>query len=84
MICPVTVVPTLAPMMMPRDWCKEMMPVPTSPEVRTMVAFEDWITAVTPRPKRNAFKGVPVMRSMAFFRGPEELAFKPSPIMRIP
>ena len=49
-----------------------------------MVAFEDWITAVTPRPKRNAFKGVPVMRSMAFFRGPEELAFKPSPIMRIP
>ena len=49
-----------------------------------MVAVEDCMTAVTISPRRNAFKGVPVMRSIAFFRVPEELAFRPSPIMRMP
>ena len=42
------------------------------------------MTAVTMSPKRNAFMGVPVMRSMAFFNVPEELAFRPSPIIRMP
>ena len=41
MIWPVTVVPTLAPMMMPRDWCRLRMPAPTSPAVMTIVAVED-------------------------------------------
>ncbi len=49
-----------------------------------MVAVEDWTTAVTASPKRNALTGVPVIRSIAFFRVPDELAFSPSPIMRIP
>ena len=84
MICPVTVVPTLAPMMMPRDCRREMIPAPTSPEVITIVAVEDWTTAVVTIPRRNALSGVPVTLSIAFFSVPEELAFSPSPIMRIP
>ena len=84
MIWPVTVVPTFAPMMMPSDWCSDMMPAPTRPDVMTIVAVEDWITAVMTRPSRNALKGVPVTRSMTFFSAPEELSFKPSPIMRMP
>ena len=41
MIWPVMVVPTLAPMMMPRDWWSVRMPAPTRPEVMTMVAVDD-------------------------------------------
>ena len=41
MICPVTVVPTLAPMTMPSDWRSVMIPAPTRPEVMTMVAVDD-------------------------------------------
>ena len=40
MICAVTVVPTLAPRMIPIDCLSERMPAPTRPEVRTMVAVE--------------------------------------------
>ena len=41
MIWPVTVVPTLAPMMMPSDWRRVRRPAPTRPDVMTMVAVED-------------------------------------------
>ncbi len=84
MICPVMVVPTLAPTIMPTDWCREMIPAPTRPEVITMVAVDDWITAVINRPRRNAFTGVLVAFSRAFFSVPEELSLRPSPMMRIP
>ena len=54
MIWPVTVVPTLAPMIMPRDCLRVIMPAATRPEVITMVAVDDWINAVTRSPSRNA------------------------------
>ena len=84
MIWPVTVVPTLAPMTMPRDCLSVMMPAPTRPDVMTMVAVEDWMMAVTRTPSRNALKGLLVTCSMTTFRVPEELSFRPSPIMRMP
>ena len=84
MICPVTVVPTLAPMMMPSDWRRVMMPAATRPEVMTIVAVEDWIMAVTARPSRKALTGLLVTLSIAFFKVPEELSFRPSPIRRMP
>ena len=84
MICPVTVVPTLAPMMMPRDCRRVMIPAPTRPEVITMVAVLDCIMAVTASPSRNALMGLFVTLSIATFRVPEELSFRPSPISRMP
>ena len=41
MIWPVTVVPTLAPMIMPSDCRSVSTPAPTRPDVITMVAVED-------------------------------------------
>ena len=84
MIWPVTVVPTLAPMMTPRDWCRDKMPAATRPEVMTMVAVLDWISAVTARPRMKARTGLPVSFSMASFSVPEELSFRLSPMRRMP
>ena len=41
MIWPVTVVPTFAPTIMPRDWRRVRIPALTRPAVITMVAVED-------------------------------------------
>ena len=60
------------------------MPAPTRPEVMTMVAVEDWITAVIRSPRKNALTGVPVTFSMICLSMPEELSLSPSPIMRMP
>ena len=49
-----------------------------------MVAVEDWISAVTPRPRRKARTGPPVSFSMAIFSVPEEPCFRLSPMRRIP
>ena len=84
MIWPVTVVPTFAPRMMPMDWCSVMMPAPTSPDVRTIVAVELWMTAVTQSPSRKPTMGLFVTLPIAFFSAPDEPCFSPSPIMRIP
>ena len=84
MICPVTVVPTLAPTMMPRDWRRVRMPAPTRPAVMTIMAVEDWIRAVTKMPRRKALKALFVTFSMARFNVPEEFSFRESPISRMP
>ena len=84
MICPVTVVPTLAPMMMPSDWVSVRIPAPTRPEVITIVAVDDWIRAVTSRPSMNAFTGLLVTCSIAIFSVPEEFSFRESPMSRMP
>ena len=84
MICPVTVVPTLAPMIMPRDCRSVSTPAPTRPEVMTMVAVEDWMIAVIKTPSRNALNVLLVTFSIATLSAPEELSFRPSPISRIP
>ena len=83
-ICPVTVVPTLAPTIMPSDWCSVIISAPTRPEVMTIVAVDDWITAVNPNPRRNAFHTVPVSLSRTSFSAPEEDSFRLSPIRRMP
>ena len=84
MICPVTVVPTFAPTMMPSDWRSVRMPAPTRPEVMTIVAVDDWISAVTKMPRRNALKELFVTFSMALLSVPEEFSFRESPIRRMP
>ena len=84
MICPVTVVPTFAPMMIPRDWRRDRIPAPTRPEVITMVAVEDWISAVTAIPSRNALKALSVTFSMMLLKVFEEFSFSESPIRRMP
>ena len=71
-------------MMMPMDWCRVMMPAPTRPAVMTMVAVEDWMMAVTARPSRKALTGLLVTLSITRLRVPEELSFRPSPMIRMP
>ena len=84
MIWPVTVVPTLAPIMMPRDWRSVRRPAPTRPDVMTMVAVDDWMIAVTATPRRKALKELFVTRSIICLSVPEELSLSPSPIRRMP
>ena len=84
MIWPVTVVPTLAPTMMPSDCRTVRMLAATRPAVIRIVALDDWIRAVTKRPSRNAFHGLLVAFSMILFRVPDDPSFKPSPIRLMP
>ncbi len=50
----VIVVPTLAPIMIPMAWDSFIIPELTNPTTITVVAEEDWITAVTPAPNSTA------------------------------
>ena len=54
MICAVTVVPTLAPKMMPMAWVRVRSPALMNPITITVVALEDWMTAVTRVPASTA------------------------------
>ena len=58
----VAVVPMLLPMIMPTAWCSPIMPLFTKPTTITVVAEEDWITAVTTRPIKRPFTGWSVRR----------------------
>ena len=49
-----------------------------------MVAVDDWISAVTPSPRKKAFRGLLVTLSITRFRAPEEPSLRPSPIRRMP
>jgi hypothetical protein len=62
-IQPVLVVPTLAPTITPSAAGKESSPALTKPMVVMVVALEDWTSAVSPTPERNAAGGVPVAHS---------------------
>ena len=53
--CPVTVVPILAPIIIPTDWRRLISPAFTKPTVITVVAEEDWIKAVTKIPTKSPF-----------------------------
>ena len=59
MIQPVTLVPMIAPMMIPIACVRFIIPEFTKPTTITEVAEEDWITAVTPAPSNMPFRGVP-------------------------
>ena len=72
MIWAVTVVPILAPMMMPMAWTKVMRPAVMKPTTSTVVTEEDWMTAVTKAPADAALKRLVVNEaSTSFMRGPE-------------
>ena len=57
-IHPVTLVPSMAPMITPMACLTFIMPELTKPTTITEVAEEDWITAVTPVPSSTPFSGV--------------------------
>ena len=57
---PVAVVPMLAPMTMPTALLSCMMPELTKPTTITVVAEEDWITAVTSAPSSTPLTGLEV------------------------
>ena len=50
----------------------------------TIVAVEDWMRAVTKRPRMKASNGLFVTRSIALFKAPEEFSFRESPMRRMP
>ena len=80
----VTVVPMLAPMMMPMDWDIDSSPAVMNPTTRTVVTEDDWITAVTKAPVRAPVKRLVVRRArICFIRSPAT-ALRASAIRSIP
>ena len=57
----VMVVPMLAPIITPIACDKVNNPALTKPTTITVVALDDWMTAVTPRPVRTPLKGFDVI-----------------------
>ena len=80
----VTVVPIFAPMIIPTTWESFMIPEFTKPTTITVVADEDWITAVTPIPRRTALIGLDVRVSRIRSSFPPATFASPSPIKFIP
>ena len=80
----VTVVPMLAPIIMPTACPSFMIPEFTNPTTVTVVAEDDRITAVTPAPSRTALIGLLVNFSKIFSRRPPDILVNPSPITFIP
>ena len=77
-------VPMLAPMIIPTTWESFMIPEFTKPTTITVVADEDWITAVTPIPRRTALIGLDVRVSKICSSFPPATFASPSPIKFIP
>ena len=80
----VTVVPMLAPMMMPTAWVSFIIPEFTKPTTITVVAEDDWITAVTPAPRSTALMGLDVSFSRIRSRRPPDSFSSPWPMVSIP
>ena len=80
----VTVVPTFAPRITPTAWESFIIPEFTNPTTITVVADEDWITAVTPAPRRIAISLLEVSFSKIISSLPPEAFFSPSPSTSIP
>ena len=80
----VTVVPTLAPIIMPMAWLSCMTPELTKPTTMTVVAEELCMTAVTPRPRRNPLKGLEDSFSRRSLSLPPAFLSSPSPMADIP
>ena len=80
----VTVVPMFAPMMIPIAWESFMIPEFTKPTTITVVADEDWITAVTPAPSSTALNGFDVRLSKIRSNFPPDIFSRPPPITLIP
>ena len=80
----VIVVPMFAPMITPTAWESFMMPELTKPTTMTVVAEEDWITAVTAAPSSTARMRLLVSCSRMFSSLPPEARESPSPITCMP
>ena len=80
----VIVVPTLAPIIIPIACDSFMIPEFTKPTTMTVVADEDWITAVTKAPSSTALIGFEVSRSKILSSLPPDIFVSPSPIVFIP
>ena len=80
----VTVVPIFAPIITPMAEWSFMMPAFTKPTSITVVAEEDWITAVTESPSNIALIGFEVSLSNIFSSFPPASFSSPLPITFIP
>ena len=80
----VIVVPMFAPMMIPIACDSFMMPEFTKPTTMTVVAEDDWITAVTPAPSNTALNGFEVRLSKIRSNFPPDIFSRPPPITLIP
>ena len=76
--CPVMVVPMLAPMMIHTACCSVSIPEFTNPTTITVVADDDWMTAVIPAPTATprkrfevSFSRIPFIRFPAAASSPE-------------
>ena len=83
-ICPVTVVPIFAPTTTPNDCLKVKRFAATSPDVITIVAVDDWISAVTITPNKKDLIKLSVTFERIAFKVPVELSLKAPDIIRIP
>ena len=81
---PVTVVPMLAPMMIHTAWFRVIMPALTKPTTMTVVAEEDWITAVMAAPTSTPKKRLAVSRSRICFIRLPAAASRPELIICMP
>ena len=84
MIHPVMLVPITAPMMIAIAWRSFIIAEFTKPTTMTLVAEEDWITAVTPVPSRIPLTGVPDRRYRISSSRLPATFFSPSPIRAMP
>ena len=80
----VIVVPTFAPIMIPMDCDNFIIPELTNPTTITVVAEEDWMTAVTPAPNKTALIGLEVNFSSIFSSLPPDTFSNPFPMVFIP
>ena len=84
MIQPVTLVPRMAPMMMPMACLTFIMPELTKPTTMTEVAEEDWMMAVTPVPNRTPLMGLPESLYSTSSSLLPATFFRPSPMRVMP
>ena len=84
MSCPVMVVPMLAPMMIHTACRRVIMPEFTNPTTITVVAEEDWMTAVMPAPTSTPKMRLEVSRSKIRFIWLPAAASRPELIICMP
>ena len=80
----VIVVPMLAPITTGMAWRRCMMPELTKPTIITVVAEEDWITAVTPAPSSTPLTALSVSCSKTDFSRLPARFSKASPMTNMP
>ena len=84
MIQAVIVVPMFAPIITPMAWARVSSPALTKPTTITVVALEDWTSAVTPSPESIPLNGLEVIVPRSFLILPPAAFCMPELIMFIP